>query len=172
MDTRFNGNGRKYQIQKLWNLHHEICRLLLLGRTHREIADELHVTAVMVSYTANSELVKRQLEVMQGARDAEALDLSVEIKRFAPEAFETLQTILRDPNTHEKHKIAIAMDALDRAGYAPPKVIEGRFMHAHFTAEEIEDMKKRAKESGQVIEGELAESNLKLMEVGNENSAD
>lgn len=160
MDKRFNTNGRGYQIQKLWSLHHEICRLLLLGWTHKKIADELRVTPVMISYTANSELVKRQLEIMRGARDAEAFDLSVEIKRFAPEAFETLQTIMRDVNTHEKHKIAIAMDALDRAGYAPPKIIEGRFLHGHFTAEEIEDMKKRSKESGQVIEGELAESNL------------
>jgi len=159
MDTRFNGNGRKYQIQKLWDIHHEILRLLLLGWDKTEIARTLGVTPVMVSYTANSELAKRQLEVMRGARDSEALDLSVEIKRFAPEAFETLQAIMRDANTHEKHKIAIAMDALDRAGYAPPKVIEGRFMHAHFTAEEIEEMKKRSKESGQVVEGELAESN-------------
>ena len=161
MDTRFNGNGRKYQIQKLWNIHHEICRLLLLGWSHTKIAEELGVTSVMISYTANSELIKRRLEVMRGARDAEALDLSVEIKRFAPEAFETLQAIMRNPETHEKNKIAIAMDALDRAGYAPPKVIEGKFLHAHFTAEEIEDMKKRAKESGQVVEGELVEaSNL------------
>ena len=59
----------------------------------------------------------------------------------------------------ERSKIAIAMDALNRAGYAPPKVIEGKFLHAYFTAEEIEKMKERAKESGQVIEGELAESN-------------
>lgn len=159
MDTRFNGNGRKYQIQKLWDIHHEILRLLLLGWDKVEIARTLGVTPVMVSYTANSELAKKQLEVMRGARDSEALDLSVEIKRFAPEAFETLQAIMREPTTHEKHKIAIAMDALDRAGYAPPKVIEGRFMHAHFTAEEIEEMKKRSKESSQVIEGELAESN-------------
>lgn len=160
MDTRFNNEGRKYQIQKLWGIHHEILRLLLLGRTHREIADELGVTTVMVSYTANSELVKRQLEVMNGARDAQALNLAVEIKRFAPEAFELLQSIMREPSTSDKHKIAIAMDAMDRAGYAPPKVVEGRFVHAHFTAEEIEEMKRRAKESNQVIEGELVESNI------------
>ena len=159
MDSRFNGNGRKYQVQKLWNIHHEILRLLLLGRTQKEIADELGVTTVMVSYTANSELVKRQLDIMRGARDAQALDLAVEIKRFAPEAFETLQYVMRNTD-NEKNKIAIAMDSLDRAGYMPPKVIEGRFVHAHFTAEEIEDMKKRVKESGQVVEGELAESNI------------
>jgi len=159
MDTRFNGSGRKYQIQKIWDKHHEILRLLLLGWSHAKIAEELNVTAVMVSYTANSELIKRRLEIMRGARDADALDLSLEIKRFAPEAFETLQEIMRNPTTHEKHKIAIAMDTMDRAGYAPPKVIEGRFVHAHFTSEEIEEMKKRAKESGQVVEGELVESN-------------
>lgn len=158
MDRRFNGEGRKYQIQKLWDIHHEICRLLLLGWDHTKIAETLGVTSVMVSYTANSELIKRRLEVMRGARDAEALDLSVEIKRFAPEAFEMLQRIMRESDS-EKNKIVIAMDAMDRAGYAPPKVIEGRFLHAHFTTEEIEDMKKRAKESGQIVEGELAESN-------------
>jgi hypothetical protein len=156
MDTRFNSNGRKYQIQKLWNVHHEILRLLLLGWDHKKIADTLGVTSVMVSYTANSELVKQQLEVMRGARDAEALDLSVEIKRFAPEAFQCLQKIMREGD-NEKNKIVIAMDTLDRAGYAAPKVIEGKFLHAHFTKEEIEDMKQRAKESGQVIDvkGEL-----------------
>jgi len=159
VDKRFNIEGRKYQIQKLWDIHHEIVRLLLLGWQPVKIAETLGVTPVMVSYTANSELVKRRLEVMRGARDAEALDLSVEIKRFAPEAFEMLQVIMRTSDS-EKNKIAIAMDAMDRAGYAPPKVIEGRFLHAHFTTEEIEDMKRRAKESGQVVEGELAESSL------------
>ena len=159
MDKRFNIEGRKYQIQKLWDIHHEILRLLLLGWQPVKIAETLGVTPVMVSYTANSELVKRRLEVMRGARDAEALDLSVEIKRFAPEAFEMLQVIMRTSDS-EKNKIAIAMDAMDRDGYAPPKVIEGRFLHAHFTTEEIEDMKRRAKESGQVVEGELAESSL------------
>jgi predicted transcriptional regulator len=157
MDRRFNPHGRKYQIQKLWDIHHEILRLLLLGWDKTKIAETLGVTPVMVSYTANSELVKRRLEVMRGARDAEALDLSVEIKRFAPEAFQLLQQIMKESQS-EKNKIAIAMDMLDRAGYAPPKIIEGKFMHAHFTADEIEEMKKRAKESGQVIEGEIAES--------------
>lgn len=159
MDTRFNKDGRKYQIQKLWDVHQEIIRYLLLGWGYKEIADKLGVTSVMVSYTANSELVKRRLEMMRGARDAEVLDLSIEIKRFAPEAFETLQTLMRTSDS-AKIKMAIAMDALDRAGYAPPKVIEGKFMHAHFTSEEIEEMKKRAKESGQVVEGELAETNI------------
>lgn len=158
MDKRFNIEGRKYQIQKLWDIHHEILRLLLLGWQPVKIAETLGVTPVMVSYTANSELVKRRLEVMRGARDAEALDLAVEIKRFAPEAFQMLQKIMRESDS-EKNQIVIAMDAMDRAGYAPPKVIEGRFLHAHFTTEEIEDMKRRAKESGQVVEGELAESN-------------
>lgn len=159
MDKRFNIEGRKYQIQKLWDIHHEILRLLLLGWQPVKIAETLGVTPVMVSYTANSELVKRRLEVMRGARDAEALDLAVEIKRFAPEAFQMLQKIMRESDS-EKNQIVIAMDAMDRAGYAPPKVIEGRFLHAHFTTEEIEDMKRRAKESGQVVEGELAESSL------------
>ncbi len=162
MDTRFATNGRKYQVQKLWDIHQEIIRFLLLGWDHKKIADTLNISPVTVSYTANSELVKRRLEVMRGARDAEALDLSIEIKRFAPEAFQTLQTIMRDPNSQEKHKIAIAMDAMDRAGYAAPKVIEGKFLHAHFTTDEIEEMKRRAKESGRVVDikGELAESNL------------
>jgi hypothetical protein len=159
VDKRFNIEGRKYQIQKLWDIHHEILRLLLLGWQPVKIAETLGVTPVMVSYTANSELVKRRLEVMRGARDAEALDLAVEIKRFAPEAFQMLQKIMRESDS-EKNQIVIAMDAMDRAGYAPPKVIEGRFLHAHFTTEEIEDMKKRARESGQVVEGELAESSL------------
>ena len=160
MDTRFNGNGRKYQVQKLWDIHQEIIRLLLIGWPAKKIAETLGVTTVMVSYTANSELVKRKLEVMRNVRDAEALDLSVEIKRFAPDAFRILQGIAQDENASARNRLTAVMDALDRAGYAAPKVIEGKFLHAHFTAEEIEDMKKRSKESGQVvIEGELVEAN-------------
>ncbi|MDI6785109.1 MAG: hypothetical protein QMD92_00210 [bacterium] len=159
MDTRFNHEGRRYQIQRLWNIHYEIMRLALIGRKAADIARELGVTEVMVSYTLNSELAKRRMEIMRGVRDAEALDLSIEIKRFAPEAFKLLKKVLRESDS-EKNKIVVALDVLDRAGYAPPKVIEGRFMHAHFTAEEIEEMKKRSKDSGQVVvEGELVESN-------------
>lgn len=155
-DGRFNPEGRKYQIQKIWDLHQEIMRFLLLGHTHVDIAKQLDITEATVSNVANSALVKERLAVMRGARDAEVLDLSVEIKRFAPEALELLQNLMRDSNTGIKHRIQIAIDAMDRAGYAPPKIIEAKHLHAYFTATEIEDMKKRAHESGQVIDAQCS----------------
>lgn len=150
-DRRFNGSGRKYQIQQLWDLHHEIIRLALLGWKHLEIARELGVTGATVSNCLNSEIGRRHLELMRNARDAESIDLATEIRNNAPRAFKLLMELMDDDTTATKERIAIAMDNLNRAGYMPPKVVEGHFIHAHLTRQEIDEIKSRARESGMMV---------------------
>ncbi len=144
LDKRYNKEGREYQIKRMRDIHQEICRLLILGKTNREIAYELGVSESMVSYTINSEIVKRQLEVMRGARDKESFDVAVEIKKFAPVALKILQEIAQDPNSSPRHKIQIATDMLDRAGFGAPKKVEAQHLHAHLTADDIKELKLRA----------------------------
>jgi hypothetical protein len=143
---------RKYQIQEMWEVHHEITRRLLLGLKSKDIAQDLGVTEAVVSYTKNSHLVQQQLSLMQGARDAECVDAAVEIKRLVPKALRILEEVL-DSESHPMLKLRAASDVLDRE--IPKKQ---RFEHAHafLTAEQITEIKNRAREAKGFIEGELS----------------
>ena len=150
-DDRFSGgSGRRYQIQNLWDIHHEIIRLAVLGMKHVDIARDLGITAVTVSTCLNSEVGRRQLALMRGARDADTVDLSIEIRKRAPQAFKLLQEYMENEDFDPKQRIAIAMDTMDRAGFGAPKIIEGRMIHAHLTADEIETIKRTARENSMI----------------------
>lgn len=151
-DNRFNGDGRRYQIQNLWDIHHEIIRLAVLGMKHVDIAKELGVTAVTVSTCLNSEVGRRQLELMRGARDSETIDLAVEIRKKAPVAFRLLQEFMETEDFDPKQRIAIAMDTMDRAGFGAPRIIEGRMLHAHLTADDLAEIKQRARDNSLLAE--------------------
>jgi hypothetical protein len=45
-------------------------------------------------------------------------------------------------------KLKAATDILDRAGHAAVRTLRTENIHAHFTADEISDIKKRAREVG------------------------
>lgn len=147
-------NGRKYQIQHMWDLHHEICRLALLGMKHVEIAESLGVTPATVGNTLGSELVKKQMMIMRGARDASSVDVAKRIQEMLPEALEVLDTILKNENASASVRSNIAQDLLDRGGHGAPKVIETRGFMAHLSGEDIERIKQRAKESGKLASGD------------------
>lgn len=131
---------RKYQIEKLWDSHHEVTRLLLLGWKSRDIADHLGVSDAMVSYTKNSALVQRQLDIMRGARDAEVLDCAIEIKKRVGKALEVLDdTLALDSQPALRFKAAEAI--LDRE---VPKVNRFEGAVARLSAADLKELKDRA----------------------------
>lgn len=143
---------RKYQIESIQSQHHEVVRLLLVGMKSIDIAQRLGVTEAMVSYTKNSALVQRQLSIMQGARDAEAVDCAVEIKNRVYKALEVLdQTLELETMPALRFKAAEAI--LDRE---VPKVSRFEGITARLTAEEIGALKDRAlsvaKEAGIILQ--------------------
>lgn len=152
---------RQYNLQHLQNVHHEVMRLLILGIKHRDIARMLDITPAMVSYTANSTACRQQISVMQGARDADAIDLGKRIKELAPKALEVLDSLMDD--APQNVKLSAAKDILDRAGYTPVTRVRTENFNVHFTKDEILEIKNRAKEIGlvsnDVIEGELVNAN-------------
>lgn len=159
-DGRFNEEGRKYQIQRLWERQHEILGLALLGAEEKEIAEVLDVTPATVSNCLNSELGKQQLAIMRGARDANTIDLSKEIRSHAPKALAVLVKILETPApVDEKNQIKVAMDLLDRAGYAAPKFVYGQFAHAYLSSGDIDELKERARRRKMLnsMDGEVIE---------------
>ena len=137
---------KQYQIEQMWDLHHEVCRLALIGMKQVDIAAHLGVSPVMVSYTLRSPIVRRQMDAMQADRNLEAIDVAQEIKTLAPKAVQVLEEMMNGdlPNL----KLKAATDILDRAGHAAVKTLRTENLHAHFTSEEIQDIKRRAKEVG------------------------
>ena len=145
----------------MWELHHEIVRRLVLGQKNTEIAKALNVTPVMVSYTRNSKVVQKQLDLMSAARDADTLDIAIRIRENGPAALTLLEDIIGDRGA--TYGIALAArtaeSMLDRGGYAAPRKIDA--VVAHFTKDEIEELKRQAvessKDSGMIIDGEIEE---------------
>lgn len=133
---------RKYQIEQLWDSHHEITRLLLLGMSSKAIAEHLGVSEAMVSYTKNSALVQRQLSIMRGARDAEFLDAAVEIKKRVGKALEVLDATLENEN-QPGLRLKAATEILDREA---PKISRFEGITARLSAEDIARLKSRALE--------------------------
>lgn len=135
---------RNYQISHMWDVHHEIVRLLVMGAKSKDIAKQLNVSDAMVSYTANSAIVQRQIAVMRGARDADAVTISKKIQELAPKAVEVLDKLL--DSQQENIQLKSAVDVLDRAGHGAVK--KEMSLVGHLTKEDIDEIKARAKETG------------------------
>ena len=86
-DLRKAPNGRKgHQIAKMWDNHHEIARLLVLGLNNAEIAERMGCTPQTVSNVRNSPVVQDKLAILHAVRDVATGDLASEIAEMAPMA--------------------------------------------------------------------------------------
>lgn len=162
MGRHATGN-RKYSIQKIWDRHNEIIRLILLGQDNISIARELGVTPQNVSDVRNSPIVRERLEILQEERDASAVDISKRISRLAPKALDVMDEILRgEAACTAGDRLRAAVDVLDRGGYSAPQRHE--HVHGVLTGKELLAIKKRvekakeiAEDSGEVQDAEIVE---------------
>lgn len=147
---RLPNTHNKYNIEQMWDIHHEIARLALIGMKQVDIANHLSISPVTVSYVLRSPIVERQMNQLKAVRDLEAIDISKEIKELAPKAIQILDDLMDSelPNI----KLKAATDILDRAGYAAVKTLRTENLHAHFSSEEIADIRQRAREVGLLTE--------------------
>jgi len=149
LDSRFTlpKAERTFRVGQLWDLHHEILRRLSLGEKGSLIAKDLGVSKAMVSYTKNSKLGVDKLGILRGAMDADTIDLGIKINKFAPKALQLLEDVVE--GKFEDASIALraryADKHMDRAGYSAVKKVA--IASAHLSRDEIEGIKKRARES-------------------------
>lgn len=134
-------------IKQIWQQHHEVIRLAVLGFGTTEIARMVGFTPAMVRNILGSEVVKRQMSIMVGAKDQDCLEVKKDIDRLAPTALCILRDIMENPDENSRVRLTAAMDILDRAGLAAPKVIHGDFNIAHLTSSDLEEIKQRAREA-------------------------
>lgn len=153
-DLRFStpGNTRVYRINKLWELHHEICRRISLGEKNTEIAEALGVSVHMVSYTRNSKVAQDKIAILRGAMDADTVELGQRIQKFAPVALQFLENIINgekigDETPNIKMRARYADKHLERAGYGPVRKIAS--VSRHLTKDDIEDIKERSRKSAE-----------------------
>lgn len=142
---RHPSGDRQYEISRMWEVHHEIVRLASCGAKQVDIAAILNVTPEMVSYTLNSSIVKRQLDLLRAARDVESIDIAKRIQEIALVAVEKMAELVgQDEN--KAVQLSASKDILDRAGHGAIKKmqVDGRLMH--FTPDDLEEIKARAKE--------------------------
>lgn len=145
---------REYEIQHMWERHHEIVRLTLLGHDQKSVAQMLDITPQTVSNTLNSKMVRDKLQILRAERDASSVDVAAAIKNLAPKAIEMMDRLL-DPDQGAPANVQLraATDMLDRNGYAAPKVVETRNIHGVFSKEDLEEIKKRGRQLA--IEAEI-----------------
>lgn len=135
---------RKYQIETIWPQHKEVMRRLLLGEKHVAIARALNVTPAMVSYTANSYLVQKELAILNAKRNGITVDIANDIRDLNPIAVQRLGEILMNGGEKDSDTIKVAFGILDRDGHTPIK--RSINFNGTLTPEDIEDLKKRARE--------------------------
>ena len=160
-DKRKNGNKKgSYIVSSMHERHHEIARMLLLGMQNVEIAKQLNCTEQSVSQVRNSPVVQDKLEIMKAARDVGAVDISKQILDMAPVALERIKESLETGKILGKEASAseIAKQAnniIDRVEGKPTQRVDMRGQHVHFSLEDIDKIKERAKKlSGAVpVEG-------------------
>ena len=155
------GDGPSSPIKQIWQQHHEVIRLAVLGFGVMEIARMVGFTPAMIRNILGSEVVKRQMEVMVGAKDFDCLELKKEIESLAPLAIDVLRGIMENDNESSRNRLAAATDILDRAGFAPPRVIQGTLSISHITSSELDELKQRAREAQMIdVTPQLPEGGL------------
>lgn len=140
---------RTWQVSRIWDRHAEIVRRKAVGQSNTQIADSMGMSKMQVSNVVNSPIIQDRLAIMNGARDAYTIDLARDIREFAPKCLDLLKEIISGDTegvgqlASPALKARVAIDVLDRAGYAPVKNINMQSAHVHLTKEDIDQMKQR-----------------------------
>ena len=143
LDGRFTPH-RRYNVQALWEKHHEITRQIVEGRTNMAIAADLGCTPQTISNVRNSPLAKSEIERLSGERDEVTMNVARRIEEFAPVALDLIESIVRGrvPEASIALRAKLASSQLARAGYG--EVHKMQSLHAELSREDIEQIKQRA----------------------------
>ena len=137
-------------VGEMTELHHEICRHVLLGMKNVDIASKLGCTPQTVSNVRNSPIVKHRLRELSTARDAVAVNFAAEVQARAQRAFEILDEVLMDETGEVPliMRVKEANNILDRVERVEGIGQRNLHLHAHLTADDIEALKQRALAAG------------------------
>lgn len=140
-------NIRSFEPKRLWGKQKEILRLIASGLyTRKEVAEMLGVTPQTVTNITRSELGRSMLQMMDGASDQEVVTTVAKIKALAPIAAMVQEELLMDDDTSPNLKNAVANKILDRTLGTPIARSMSVSVNAGLTMEDLNSIKKRARE--------------------------
>jgi hypothetical protein len=158
VDPRFKEQKNGWQVAKIWDRHHEVVRLKLVGMDNKEIARELQISESHVSNIVNSPVIRDKLILLQAARDVKAVDLSRDIAELSEAAMERLREAVETGKVHGKELkgsdiLKEANSILDRHLGKAIQRTDNTNRTAVFSAQDLLDIKKKAEElAGSFIE--------------------
>ena len=150
-DARRVSNRKGHQITQMWDNHHEIARLIVLGMNNKEIADRMNCTPQTVSNVRNSPVVQDKLAILHAVRDVATGDLAHEIAEMAPMALKRIREVLETGQVHGQTASAAvimkeANNLLDREMGKAVQRIDSRNLNATIGPADLEAIKQRAAE--------------------------
>jgi len=164
MPARKDPNGRRqYEVSKLWDKHHEIIRLIVLGFGNKEIAELVGIGHHMVSVIRNSEIPQRHIKVLQAARDSKCVDVSRALLEDAPKSLQLLMDVRDGEEAADiRLRASVAQDLLSRAGYGKVQKVQGAVVHGVVSEETLARVKARraGAETEDAVEAEFEEQPL------------
>lgn len=145
------GRRRKYNIEELQAKHHSIMQLHIFGFKQEDIASALQIDRRTVSETLNSDIGKRQLDLIKASIDKKTIDVSQRLSDLVPSAVKIYEEILNEGKlngmvvdaktirTVAKEILAAHVDKMDpkKGAVAPINV---------FTVNDLNDIKRIALE--------------------------
>jgi len=134
---------RKYQLQHLFERHHQMARLVLLGFSNKEIAEQLGCTPQNVSDVRNSEVFQAKLEILREGADSAVTSVEGVLGKEAIKSLDVLRQVRDGELTSDvKVRVQVAQDLLSRAGHSPIARVKGSMAHAHLGLEDINKIKE------------------------------
>jgi len=151
-------------LEKLNPRHQQIARLYVGGHSQAEIARLLKINRSTVCRTVKDPQFKEEVARLQQMADVNATasvpGIPQKLGEGAHVATEVLMSILEDDRQEVdmlKLKANVALEILNRAGYGAVKQVhvEQRSIGIELTKEEAEELRRRAKEAGFIVQEDL-----------------
>ena len=154
-------SSRRYTLKHMWERHHQMARLLLLGYGNKEVADFLGCTPQNVSDVRNSPVFQEKMAALRDEADGAAVSIGTKLEKGAAKSLHLLEGIRDGELTQDiKLRAQVAQDLLDRAGHGKIQKVEGRHAIAHLDAEALERIKSLAhSRREEPVEAEFVEEN-------------
>jgi predicted transcriptional regulator len=144
VDRRVSADPERFQVRKLWQRHKEICRLAAVGMKQVDIAEQLGLSPVTVSYTLRSPLVQHQVQLLQAGRDEAAVNLIEQIEEMAPKAIALLDFAMDSEDQPMTTRLQASRELRGWMEFVLPKKRENVTIGALLSLDDIKEIKAEA----------------------------
>jgi transposase-like protein len=137
------------KIQNLWEKHHEVVRLIVLGYSSAEIAQLTGYSETYVKELRLSPLIKERIALLSAERDAKTADIARDVRLYAPKAFDYMRRVQEgtEEGVASDHRLRVqaAKFLIECAGLGPVKrsVVDTTQTHK-IDSDTIREIKARA----------------------------